>query len=103
MTYLHATDVCAVIFGLLVMSVPAEDIPTVDLLCHALAHARVRSVGLKVELRMRVPPLVHAAVPAIQETVRVFDRGVVVDFEATSFKCDFGGASVANHLGVCSF
>ncbi|WP_165867120.1 hypothetical protein [Schaalia canis] len=73
---------------------PAEEIPTVDLLYHALAHTQVSSAGLKVEPWSRtyvgVPTLVHAATPVKQEVVRVFDHDVVVDFEATSFKYDFG-------------
>lgn len=73
---------------------PAEEIPTIDLLYHALAHTQVSSAGLVVEPWSRtyvgVPTLVHAATPVRQEVVRVFDHDVVVDFEATSFKYDFG-------------
>lgn len=73
---------------------PPEEIPTVDLLYHALAHTQVQGAGLKVEPWIRtyvgVPTLVHASMPTRQEVVRVFDHDVVVDFEASSFKYDFG-------------
>lgn len=71
-----------------------EQVPTIDLLYHALTQTQVKGARLKVEPWIRtyvgVPTLVHAATPTVQESVRVFNHDMIVNFEATSFKYDFG-------------
>ncbi len=55
-----------------------EEVPTVDLLYHALAHTQVSSAGLVVEPWSRtyvgVPTLVHAATPVKQDCAHASDQ-----------------------------